>query len=456
MRRVKIGLLFLTLTACSPKKHNLEVNEWMGTGIAPQWVEKGFLVGQETKLSDRSVLLKSQEFQGANVLDTFSKKLINSQGELVYYSLTQLTGFPTELSAQVVHMRDKKAMAIPLLNKTNPEIVRKGLEPEVEVVVLPSKDSATEDAARALWKVKSITDDGVFSYLIDEQGQVIQTRKESTGFHGEVSAYLFPEGPKRSVLDEVLLHSLRGDGTLATNQFQVVTQSYNSVDTRSGQLRFDPEDEKFEQVQVFYFVSRAMDWFNQTLGVQLPFQLRVTVHFGYPEKRSAAFYERGHIRLGSGDDVSWSKMPLDPSIVIHETVHALVEAVANLPTQGEGGSLNEAFADFFTCLQLRSPLLGDLAYRKAAYRRTLENNFSKHERTGGLYADSLIVSGLLWELRSLVGEDAVRDLAMDTLLMLHPGSHFDDFADKLKLTIQKNLFGEYQLEALKILQRRGW
>jgi Zn-dependent metalloprotease len=160
--------------------------------------------------------------------------------------------------------------------------------------------------------------------------------------------------------------------------------------------------------------------------------------------------------LGLGDDQTYSHIPQDPSIVIHESVHALVDSIARLPYEGEGGSLNEAFADFFTALQLDNPNMGEAAYLKGPYRRTLANDFKLADKTGGLYHDSGIVSGALWDLRKSLGQDKARQIALSTLNRLTPGSDLADFGVQVKEVLSLVLSIEEVGIAVAMLEKRGF
>ncbi|MCX7977941.1 MAG: hypothetical protein N2578_02955, partial [Bdellovibrionaceae bacterium] len=184
--------------------------------------------------------------------------------------------------------------------------------------------------------------------------------------------------------------------------------------------------------------------------------LDVQVHVGTPEKTNTAFYYQNKIRLGSGDDVTYSKIPQDPSIVTHETAHALIDALARLPFEGEGGSLNEAFADFFTAVMLKNPNMGEVSYLKGPFRRTLNNSKTVSQKNGGLYHDSGIVSGTLWDFYNTLGEKKSLDIAVRTLSRLTPRSDFDDFRNKLKDVCSSLLNAEDLESANKILSVRGW
>jgi Zn-dependent metalloprotease len=192
----------------------------------------------------------------------------------------------------------------------------------------------------------------------------------------------------------------------------------------------------------------------------MPFAIRGVSSLGFPEKTNSAFYYSGQIRLGAGDDVTFSKIPQDPSIVIHETCHALIEALAKLPYQGEGGSLNEGFSDFFTTVLLKNPKLGEASYKKGPFKRTVENDKKVSDKKGALYADSGIVSGTLWEIYQKLGQEKSLQFALEILTRLGPNSNFESTSTVMKelLAVEQNDKDKLaDNEILKtVLKVRGW
>jgi Zn-dependent metalloprotease len=159
----------------------------------------------------------------------------------------------------------------------------------------------------------------------------------------------------------------------------------------------------------------------------------------------------------TGDDEIYSHLSQDPSVVIHESVHALVDVVAGLPFEGEGGSLNEGFADYFTAVQLNNPNMAEASYLKGPFRRSVVNSVTLNDKNGGLYHDSAIVSGTLWDLRERFGNIVGLRLASLTLNRLVPGSDFKDFGDSLHVVLESELGNAGDLQAGKeILRKRGF
>ncbi|MFN8792478.1 MAG: hypothetical protein ACK5Y2_13570, partial [Bdellovibrionales bacterium] len=120
-----------------------------------------------------------------------------------------------------------------------------------------------------------------------------------------------------------------------------------------------------------------------------------------------------------------------------------------------GGSLNEGFSDFFTALILENPRLGEASYKKAPFKRTVQNPLRFGDRKGALYFDSGVLSGLLWEIRTQMGVDTAKFIAWETLIRLNPYSNFEE-ARREVYDVIKRLPTDQQETLRQILQRRGW
>jgi hypothetical protein len=78
------------------------------------------------------------------------------------------------------------------------------------------------------------------------------------------------------------------------------------------------------------------------------------------------------------------------------------------------------------------------------------------EKTGGLYGDSAIISGLLWSLKESLGDEVAGRTAVNTLMLLGPKSDFNDFKKKIQFVIKTDLKDKNLENAEKILKDRGW
>lgn len=162
--------------------------------------------------------------------------------------------------------------------------------------------------------------------------------------------------------------------------------------------------------------------------------------------------------MGDGDNVVYKKIPRDPSIVIHEVIHAVVQALAGLPSDKEGGSLNEAYADFITASFLDNPRMAEYSYLKGPFRRNLENDLKAYKDfTRGLYHDSMVVSGTLWDIRKIMGKDQSTQLAIQSLGRLGAGSQLADFPRVVKESLVDLKVDSQVVDSVNgVLRNKGW
>jgi len=325
-------------------------------------------------------------------------------------------------------------------------------------VLRESKDQLKKTSVARI----ELEDGTLWDVFFDEKGQVDQKVRLGSQFFSaqgptlEARLFVFEKGPKLSTISEQIVKDLFVSPTLSNSQVLVTSEANQKISEISNHLQFDPKDERFDQLQVFYYLNKVQTWMKDHLQVSLSNQLTAVVNIGYPQATNTAFYYQNKIRLGRGDDITYSALTSDPSIVYHESFHALVDGMSRLPYEGAGGSLNEAFADFFTCVALERPYLGEAAYLKGPYKRSLLVNYKLQDQNGGLYHDSQIISGLLWDLKEKIGREKTLNLAMETLIKLNPISDFSDFNHWLVTSIKENLKEKDLSIALETLESRGF
>jgi hypothetical protein len=270
-----------------------------------------------------------------------------------------------------------------------------------------------------------------------------------------IDALVFPEGPKLSTLARKALQNVQIMPVLTHPLFNVASEISVPIEQGASELAFPVSDPRFEEVQVFYYVEKALSWIQRALGVQLRAPVSIVLHIGAPEKTNAAFYFQGRVRLGAGDGQAYQHIPQDMSIVVHEVMHHLVSQMASLPYEKEGGSLNEAFCDYLTSEYRGRPTMGDMAYMLAPYKRSVENKEYWRVAGQGLYKDSLIISGLMWAVARALPENKGLLVAVETLVRLTPISNFADFLKRYQQAIVKVLTPDEQSIAYGVLETRN-
>lgn len=268
-------------------------------------------------------------------------------------------------------------------------------------------------------------------------------------------AQVYPKGPKLGALAWVPVFWRQTAPKLTGEFFTVSSRSGLDVGPPSDRLAFAVTDTRFDQLQVYYFIENYLNGLRRDHGFVLPNRLQVETHIGFPETSNAAFYHQNILRFGAGDGVNYRDLMRDPTVVVHEVGHAVIDALVSLPPQGPGGAINEGFADFLAASSLDQPRMGEVSYVAGPYRRNLENPKRFGDRSGKTYADSEIVSGLFWSLRSVWDEKRSEEFALRVLARLLPDTDFTALARHVR-DVGATLSIEEQTQLNQVLHERGW
>lgn len=269
---------------------------------------------------------------------------------------------------------------------------------------------------------------------------------------------VFPDGPRSGQPSQVGLKGMTGDGSLASPWIKVYSALQPTAYSRDLLFRYPTEDQRFDEVQVYFYIDRMMSWFKDSFGIQAAHPIYAKAHVGgNGGKSNAAFYFGRQIYLGDGDGVLYRELMRDPSVVFHEVAHAYVDELSGLPSQGEGGALNEGFADFFAAAIADNPAIGHSSYVAGPYRRTLLNNLKAFRDFGdGIYENGSILAATFWDVRRFLGIQRAAELAIRTLIRLGEGGKFVDVAPAMRSAAEGFLTSEETLTMNRVLSDRGW
>jgi len=441
-------IVALFQTSCT-KAVYFESGRWVGQGPIPGPSSDLHLAEKPLSVGTRNLILQTQKIDGAEIEGSYYKKITqNGQDEFITYHWP--ANLPLSLHKDIFLMKAQKPFVVGRFLKLRPSYAATDLFSGPSLVV------NLEEEPQVLWRLIFEDSDGSLqAFFMNANYELVRQAKAGSEFI-EATAQLFPEGPLKSSLQQVFLRGLLNNKELSSPLVRITTEA-NLLAAASDQNEFNfaTNDVRFSQVQAFFYVSEALAWFEKNFQFKIPFPLEVETQKGFPEKTNTAFYFQHKIRLGDGDGETYDRIPTDPSIVTHETLHAVIEAVAGLPYEGAGGSLNEAFADFLTAVQLNNPKLGEASYKKGPFKRTIENDLKFQDLKGGLYQDSTVVSGLLWAIYKANGSQSGLNVAWLTLLRLTPSSDFAAFKQELLSVLEKES-PQAQKRALAELERRGW
>jgi hypothetical protein len=402
--------------------------------------------GRSTELNNKKIEFFRQTINGKPILNSFIKKISkNSRPELTQALLVEKNSL-----INIKKQENKNFEAAVLLKKITP--------PLGHIEIINSEEAYVMEGSQAQNRfVVSFFDKSGTPYeaYFNTSGDFIKFERVGSQF-SDISATVFTDGPKLSQISEQIINNISASPSLSNDMIFVSSESKTKIESISPILKFDIKDDRFDQLQVFYYLNKSFSWMKENLNFNVPARVDVVTYMGYPEKTNSSFYYQNKIRFGKGDDIIYSNIAQDPSIVYHESFHVLIDNVAHLPFQGEGGSINEGMADFFTCLMLNRPYLAESSYLKADFKRNLNLLTKLDEKNGGLYHDSAIVSGLFWELKDKIGEKITKNLALETLILLNPATDFSEFNKKL-IEVSKKILTVDQLKNLQlVLKTRGF
>lgn len=443
--------LIVFAAGCSKAPAPAEKFEWRaGQGELPAVVHSPAFKEADISVQNSGewVSRSPQKANGAKVLGGFMQ-MVYRGSKLQFVSGQAIQADFSDVQGQVEKLDLEKFVFSERVRRKNFELRMAKSVGSPQVVIRPLSSNRHE----VLYQLEFVdaTGNQAWRVLMNPDGEVIGREPYGSAF-ADGLAKVFPTGPRWSEVTEVLLREMIGDGSLSKRSHKISHQLNDRAVAKDGRFDFPTEDSRFDQVQVFYYVDRAIGLFGSKFGVTLPFSIEVKTGMG----TNAASYFPGTILLGPGDGVNYIRLMRDPTIVTHETCHALVDAVANLPYRGEGGSLNEAFADYCTASIFDYPKLGEISHPQGLARRSISNSSRLSERNGKIYPDSLIISGTLWEIRSRLGDSLATPLAMRTLSRLGPGGNFQSFSGAVA-SAAEGLLTPPQMETVtQILNSRGF
>jgi Zn-dependent metalloprotease len=172
-----------------------------------------------------------------------------------------------------------------------------------------------------------------------------------------------------------------------------------------------------------------------------------------------AFWDGQEMVFGNGG-YGYKPFAAALDVVGHEMTHGVVQHTAGLLGFGQSGALNEGIADYFgnsienAALGIgaddpRDGLMGqDLCLHRAPQRcadrnldrvRTTRQFFGDPFDSGGVHANSTIVSGAFWQLRRIFGGDQVADHRADEVMYTALTQYLtplSDFLDARRAVVQ--------------------
>lgn len=393
-----------------------------------------------------------QKIGSATVQGTWRQTIFKPGGEVAYATGTVVEGLPSPSDLRLMEEELKSSLQ---RGMERAEQLRGALQ------IFPANLEVRKNASgewHPVWRVEylSASGDRLKFLLLSREGSVIEEGELPwDGVDGR--ALVFPKGPKFSAPEERALRDLTGDGTVTGRMLRVISALDLKVWSPEFTFFFAQDDRRFDLGQAYYTIEEGYRWLKEKLGVQLDRPIDVKLHVGDNGVSNAAFYHQNTIYLGTGDGVTYKDLIRDPSVLIHEGIHAVVDAYAGLPSEGEGGSFNEGFADLFTALILDNPRMGEASYQKGPYRRTLEHGMKAYKDfKPGVYGNGSIIAATFWDMKPSLGTELTAKLAFRTLVRLGRGAKFDDLPAALRAAGDGILSPAQVALVTEAARNRGW
>jgi hypothetical protein len=221
------------------------------------------------------------------------------------------------------------------------------------------------------------------------------------------------------------------DGHLSGPAIDVLPGVPPRLKRLGGHYLLNAPDTGFDEVQAFYHVGAALDFFERYLpglGSREPFN-PITAVVRDPDNGGNATWMPDERRIALGDfDGRPSARSAD--MIYHEVGHAISDMICKLqrgPRHTEARGLAEGYSDFFACSALDDPRFGDYVSDEPDGARRCDrpglrfppDYRGREHQTGEVWA------GVLWDCRGQLGSDHMNALAIESLTHLTRTSTFE-------------------------------
>lgn len=212
------------------------------------------------------------------------------------------------------------------------------------------------------------------------------------------------------------------------NVIDTVLEGFQEAYDSRGVFMYLDEDSRMGQVQAYYGISRAHDYYRGSFGFSgRDSQMPAFTHWNGLEN---AMYMPDHpsggaMAFGNGNGVDFS---LDADVLFHEYFHAVTDVLNRSWTRAgddayEASGISEGMADYFSCTMQGEPVLGEYAgraYGRECVRRLdCGNRFPEDVQVPVTMPDGQVAQSYpqihhigkiwgaaCWDLRKAIGREA--------------------------------------------------
>jgi len=192
-----------------------------------------------------------------------------------------------------------------------------------------------------------------------------------------------------------------------------------TIDPNHLQLRYDTSNNLsiFEK-NAFQHIATIESYFEDTYNYKSERFLKVYVNSKKAQQilnGCGSYYNPmdSELHLGQGG-CNLKNQALSEQIIYHEYTHHIMDQIFAIPaTPGtESGAINEGISDFFASSLTDNPLFGqDFVISP----RNLDNTKHTDDWTNSNHRNSLIFTGALWDLRSIIGAEQTEKIVFKSL-----------------------------------------
>ena len=302
-----------------------------------------------------------------------------------------------------------------------------------------------------LWK-RANWDGRYFRIIVDEDSEIY---KEPLFFEAMASVHAYTSGPADGEIKEYNI-ALLETGYLESEFFKTETGKFARAFKEDFRFHYLPTQVEFQETSVFahaeeirgFFSSHGWEWTEKK-------PMTLQIHATLQNSRNNGLYEpetsssNPKISLGDGDGVRLANLPLDADVIFHEFSHHIIYRSLKAGTD-ESIILHEGLADAFTFLKTGNACLGESICPNNAFSvcqivnqclRTGENSFviGSQEYTDMGSQNHLkgqVISAIVWELRSILDDDALTKTLLKSIEYLYRNSGLKDWVISMMVADQ--------------------
>lgn len=327
------------------------------------------------------------------------------------------------------------------------------------------------DGERAVWAVRQWVRDG--------SGTEVRQWREAAGgallasepAFAHAPGRVFERDPRGAVVD-VELEGLPQRATrLEGERVSVNEPDRPALEVANGDFRFDPlgpDSLSFDLVNAYWHVDQFLGDELAAIG-GVPPSAKVVVRIRMPLEPNVAITSGRFILLGRPIAGFSREAWRADDLMRHEATHALLFdlGISGTGPDRESSALHEGLADYLAAATTEDPAIGEwlyVLYPQGVTRVDSDPSVFRYDQydrvrwggvgTGSAWANGMILSGALWDLRARLGRTA-DSLVIEAILHLPPEPLWMDMALALLEADWRTSDGRHALTIVQTLAERG-